>query len=116
MWKCFLDAISGDLEGTFLSGMPLQPVTEGVDHFPPFPMAHYHPTVEEHHYHSDAEDGGSSAVTMIVLLLAVLLIVGFALFAFRAFPFSATGTNRGTDIQVDLNPGPGTTGQGAITE
>lgn len=62
-------------------------------------MAHTHPVVEEHHVlHSD---DASSAGLIAVLLVAAVLIIGFLLFAMRAFPFNAAGTT-GSDINVDL--------------
>lgn len=81
-------------------------------------MAHYQPVVEENHYHSDdARDDSSSALTMIILLLAVLLVAGFALFAFRAYPFNGNVLGAGTPsrVQVDVNGAgtpAGTTGIG----
>ena len=63
---------------------------------------HTSPTVDERRVVHD--DDASSSVGMIaVLLIAALLIIGFLLFAMRAFPFATTGTT-GSDIDVSLPP------------
>lgn len=60
-------------------------------------MATY-PVVEERHvvHHDDTSSSGAMAA---VLIVALLVIVGFVLFAMRAFSFGADNTY---DVNVDL--------------
>jgi len=58
---------------------------------------------EVHHSHS-SDAGDSSSATLIVTIVALAVIVGFALFFFRLFPFNgaATTPNNGGTINIDL--------------
>jgi|GEM_PF-4759092 len=69
---------------------------------------HYHPAVAEDHHVADSD--ASSSAMMAVLLVAAVLIIGFLLFAMRAFPFNNAGTaNRTIDITLPAAEAPATT-------
>jgi hypothetical protein len=62
------------------------------------------PIVEERHYHRADHTEDTSVMSTVLALLAVLLIVGFALYVFRVYPFNAGVANpAGTNNQYDIN-------------
>ena len=76
----------------------------GVFQVYPFPHFRMATIVEREVHHSHGGDtGDSSSATLIVTIVALVLIVGFALFFFRLFPFNAAGTttNDGGSINID---------------
>jgi hypothetical protein len=60
------------------------------------------PVVEERHVVHHDDDTASSSAMLIVLLVAAALIVGFLLFALRAFPFNGANGATQSEIDVDL--------------
>jgi len=65
------------------------------------------PVIEERHVIHHDDDSSSSMIA--VLLIAAVLIIGFLLFAMRAFPFESAGTTR-MDINLpDVNTPAATT-------
>ena len=60
--------------------------------------------IERDVHHGAGDAGDSSAATLIVTIVALAVIVGLALFFFRAYPFNGAtpATDNGINVDVDL--------------
>jgi hypothetical protein len=64
-------------------------------------IVHTDPVVDERHVVHHDTDSSSSANMIVMVLLIAMLVIGFLLFATRAFPFNATGNTR-SNLDVNL--------------